>query len=324
MASICLYDMDFLHGSKFIPNLELMKIFNYYYSQGHIVNLAQKNENLDRYTKVIYFKNSPALIIPKKLKLSDERSVLYGYGFYNKFTPLREKIKNVPPNYLIYDTYSDKIKNIKKYEEIKKGALIRIENMDLTDFNKNKKNIYITDYNVCELNNSYSFLKEMNKEHNIYYLYSQKAKNQKSFEQFFTYMERSKTRLIADFDYDFSFFSKYMNESVSFMIRKNKKETDRIFFQRIINMILYNKQKSSKSLNLIYEEKINSIVEKEFKLVRLIPLLIEWGKSNTKKSFYDFNADKKDLVIELSKTYTYLRILLKQNPLSYNIQELDF
>ena len=55
MASICLFDIDFLYSSKFVPNLELMKIFNYYYQEGHVVNLGQKNENLDRYNQIIFF-----------------------------------------------------------------------------------------------------------------------------------------------------------------------------------------------------------------------------------------------------------------------------
>ena len=54
MASICLFDIDFLYSSKFVPNLELMKIFNYYYQEGHVVNLGQKNENLDRYNQIIF------------------------------------------------------------------------------------------------------------------------------------------------------------------------------------------------------------------------------------------------------------------------------
>ena len=56
MASICLYDIDFLHGQSFSPpNLELMKVFNYYFKKGNVVNLGMNGENLDRYNQIIFF-----------------------------------------------------------------------------------------------------------------------------------------------------------------------------------------------------------------------------------------------------------------------------
>ena len=167
MASICLFDIDFLYSSKFVPNLELMKIFNYYYQEGHVVNLGQKNENLDRYNQIIFFKDSPNISVPRGLDLSGDNKKIYGYGFYNRFIPLSEKYDNVPPNYLCYDIFNENIKNIKKYENIKKGSLVRIENEDFSDFSEDKKTFYIVDRNFSKLNNALSFVQKYYKQYSF-------------------------------------------------------------------------------------------------------------------------------------------------------------
>lgn len=50
MASICLFDMDLYYGIGYSPpNLELMKMADYFLEQGHIVNLGDPKEDLGRY-----------------------------------------------------------------------------------------------------------------------------------------------------------------------------------------------------------------------------------------------------------------------------------
>ena len=146
MASICLYDIDFLHGNSYsFPNFELMKVFNYHYQKGNIVILGKKNEDFGRFNQVIFFKQSENLLIPKNLKLYGEKNQIYGYGFYGKFKELKEEYQNIPPNFLIYDIVEDKIKNIKSYNKLKKSSIIRLENNDMSFFFSERNNIYIVD-----------------------------------------------------------------------------------------------------------------------------------------------------------------------------------
>ena len=277
MASICLFDIDFLYSSKFVPNLELMKIFNYYYQEGHVVNLGQKNENLDRYNQIIFFKDSPNISVPRGLDLSGDNKKIYGYGFYNRFIPLSEKYDNVPPNYLCYDIFNENIKNIKKYENIKKGNLVRIENEDFSDFSKDKKIFYIVDRNFSKLNNALSFVQ------------------------------------------------KYYNEKVIFTIQFREKETQKSLLKRIVSMILFAK-KNKHTLHLINDIQVNTITKQQFPLVEILQLLIHWAASSKNISFYDFTyvTEKNKKIIELSKEYSYLRLLLKQNPETFNSQDFDF
>jgi len=92
MASICLFDMDLCYGGGHSPpNLELMKVANYYLKKGHIVNLGSPKENFERYNQIIFFKDRPGTRIPKDLSLSGQNKQIYGYGFYNRFIPLDTK-----------------------------------------------------------------------------------------------------------------------------------------------------------------------------------------------------------------------------------------
>ena len=324
MASICLFDIDFLYSSKFVPNLELMKIFNYYYQEGHVVNLGQKNENLDRYNQIIFFKDSPNISVPRGLDLSGDNKKIYGYGFYNRFIPLSEKYDNVPPNYLCYDIFNENIKNIKKYENIKKGNLVRIENEDFSDFSEDKKTFYIVDRNFSKLNNALSFVQKYYKQYSFEFLHQQRYYDKDTFEKFFPYVTNA-NRPIIDFKFDIKFFKKYYNEKVIFTIQFREKETQKALLKRIVSMILFAK-KNKHTLHLINDIQVNTITKQQFPLVEILQLLIHWAASSKNISFYDFTyvTEKNKKIIELSKEYSYLRLLLKQNPETFNSQDFDF
>ena len=78
MASIALFDIDFWYGRKQYPNLELMKVFNYYYSQNHIVVFTKPNQDLERFNKIFYFFENTNIQIPKSLFISNDKSQCYG------------------------------------------------------------------------------------------------------------------------------------------------------------------------------------------------------------------------------------------------------
>lgn len=325
MASIGLYDIDFNHSSKFSINLELMKVFNYYYSKGNIVRLINKGENMDKYNKIIFFKQNPSCAIPKGLDFCGDKKIIHGYGFFNSFTPLKEEIAETPPDFMIYDVNSNRIKDIALYNKIKNNSLIRIENNDFTYFNEKATNIFIVDYNFLNLSQSESFLKE-HKKYSINFLWPLIAKNEQSIQIFFQYVYNSNRRLIIDFKFTYDFFMKYYYEPIVFQMKETTYDKNtQSFFKRFIKMILISKNEN-KPINL---HLINPtlIQKKDNKLYNIYSLIGKWGLNKTQESFYDFIKDNKkdyDNVENTLANNTEIRLLLKQNPKNYNIQNIDF
>lgn len=141
---IALYDMDLWHiAQKVLPNLELAKVANYHRQQGDMVTmLTPKTRDEGRFDKIIFFKERRRAE-GRDLKLSGPKREVYGQGFYNKFYPLDDKYTDVPPDYLIYEPYFDRLS--KEFKNLKKSSHIRIENRDLTYYHKDKLNLYIAD-----------------------------------------------------------------------------------------------------------------------------------------------------------------------------------
>ena len=325
MASICLYDVDLLHSSKFTPNLELMKVFNYYYSRGDIINLATKGENLSRYNQIIYFKQRPGTPFPKGLPFCGENIQIHGYGFYKKFTPLNDKFSGLPPNYLCYDLIEDKLKDLKLYNKIKKGSLIRIENNDFSDFKPEQKNIFIADFDVITLSAATDFFNEYHSNYNLNFLFSLVAKNEEDFLKIFPYVEYSNRRVVIDFPFSDEFFFKYFYEKVMFPITQHKgEENPNVFLQRISKMILAAKNVGKR---IDFEDyNPSKIVLKEKPIFFLLPYILNWNKEGLQETFFDFlrrRHNKEVLNIEQQITNRNLRLLLKQNPVNFDTQQLD-
>ena len=97
MATYGLYDCEMWHRGKTMPNLELMKVYNYHHSRGEIVRLLRPQDNTSTYTKVIYFKETDAEL-PKNLEVYGDNKDFYGYGFYKTFVPLDEIYTDTPPS----------------------------------------------------------------------------------------------------------------------------------------------------------------------------------------------------------------------------------
>ena len=319
MASIGLYDIDFLHGSKFSLNLELMKVFNYYHKRGHVVNLIKKNENLKRYNKIIFFKESPNLKIPKDLSLTGETKIIYGYGFYNRYIPLDDKFRDIPPDFLVYDIFEDKIKNIKLYKKIKKGSLVRVENEDYSGYNPDSKEIYIVDYDFTRLKNAEEFLQKYNK-HNIRFLHSLNFSDKDTFFKLFPYLYNCGRRLKIDFNFDKSFFEKYCNENLFFTL-KDMTTVQKI--ERIVKMGLIAK---SKSLSIDIDFSSSKTEIKKDPLLIMAKTLTQWSQSKEKISYHNFIKTSVDYdeIEKVLYEYPKLSFLSKQNPLTYDIQSIDF
>lgn len=325
MASICLYDVDFLHGSKFVPNLELMKVFNYYNKKGDIVNLAKKGENLGRYNQIIFFKNRSNTIFPKNISLHGDNIQIYGYGFYNRFIPLNDKFTNVPPSYLIYDIVQENIKNINLYNQIKKGSLIRVENNDFTDFKSEQKNIFVADNDFVYLPAAQDFIQKYKRDYNIKFLHSPIARDEETFLKFFSIIAASNKRFFIDYKMTTKTFLKYHYEKVIFSPEKFQDEHNpSIYLQRITKMILLAKYNNKP---LLFGNKSFTKIEKQkYILLNLFSPLMEWNKSLEPISFFEF-AEKQgmdmDKLNNLLANKRKLRLLLKQSPTTLNIQSFD-
>lgn len=314
MASICLYDIDFFHSQNFSPpNLELMKVFNFYYSNNHIVNFGEPNENLERYNQIIFFKANPNIRVPKALSLSGEKRQIYGYGFFNRFIPLKEQFKNLPPSYLPYEINEEKIKKISEYRKIKRNSIIRVENEDFCDFKKESKILYITDYNFLGLDNSFNFLKSYSSKYKIYFFYPLIAKSQEIFEQFFPLIKNSNRRIVVDFNFTEDFFKKYYYENILFSMQRLKEAPN--FLLNIIQMILYAKKENQSvcftSVNFSKQE-----IKKE-PLLKFWKCIVKWSYLKSDISCYDFLKQQSNFQEVENYLYTNssLRLLLKQAPI---------
>lgn len=326
MASICLYDIDFYHSSGFSPpNLELMKVFNYYYHNGNLVKFGKPNENFNRYNQTIFFKSNPNTKIPKTLNLSGENKQIYGYGFFRTFSPLKDKFSLMKPNYLPYDLEENKIKNLKLYNSIKKNSLIRVENEDLSDFKKDSSIIYISDYNFLNLSNATDFLNQYKKQYKIYFLYPLIANNEDTFRNFFSIAAISNRRLVINFKFSKEFFQQYYYENVLFTSEPYACETNpSVYLQRILTMILWAK-KEKRPIGFT-NKTFNKLEIKEKPLLSLWSHIYQWNFIKENINCYDYLSSIIGLEVleNLTSSKKNLRLLLKQNPESFDIKGVDF
>lgn len=326
MASICLYDIDFWHGQNFSPpNLELMKVFNYYYKKGDLIKFGKPKENFDRYNQTIFFKSNPNTKIPKALNLAGEDKQIYGFGFFKEFSPLADKFSKIEPNYLPYDLEEDKIKNIKLYNHIKKNSLIRVENKDFSDFKKDCNTIYIADYDFLNLSNADDFIKQFKRDYNIKFLYPLITNNVEQFEKFFSIAIISNRRLVVNFKFTKDFFKKYYYENIFFSAEPFECETNpSIYLQRILKMLLWAKNEQ-KSISFT-SKTFNKIELKEKPLLSLSDYIYKWGYIKSDISCYDYliSVMDRDFLENLIANKRNLRLLLKQSPRTFDIKNVDF
>lgn len=325
MASILLYDIDFLHSNVFVPNLELMKVFNYYNQRGDIVRLAGKKENFDLYKKIIYFKQNPNLTIPKSLKLSGEKVLLHGYGFNKNFSSLKEDINSLPPSYIIYDLNLKSNKKEKSYEDIKNNALVRIENNDITDIDACSKQLFIADYEPLRLPNFKNFIMNFYKDYKIKFCWNISVNSEKLFEEWFWLFSASGRRPIVNFKFSKDFFKKYYYEPIFFNMGKTEYDKNlSTLIERLITMILYAKSENKKISFL--EKPISKTEIKKEPLLMLFSYLRKWGMSKTTDSFYKYYdvLNKEPKLYSLLEEYSKIRLLLKQNPQNFDNKNVDF
>lgn len=308
---IGLYDIDLWHGKKPVPNLELMKIYNYYYKKGDRVVMLKPEDDITPFSHIFYFKEKTNTIIKNSLDLSNEKCSILGTGFYGKTPCLKPEIHCLPPAYEPYDIYSYKLKVSKGYDVFKRSSLVRVETNDYAGFNKDNKNIYIADSNFLYSAGAESFLQE-NKNHNFLFFNPLLAKDRETALLFSRYSILFNRDIVIDFPFDKEFFLENIKEKFIFPCKYNGNERVENFLLRTTKMALIYKNK-----NVYF--RING----KFPNTPAAQYINQWIRSPQRISYAELFKDNTKALKELNGLNTELRLLLKQNPLKININLID-
>lgn len=305
--TIGLYDIDLWHGSCKYPKLELMKIYNYCYQNGQKVIMMQPNMDEGRFDKIFYFKEYPSTHIPKTLVLTGEKKKIYGYGFYKRFIPLSEKYNNIPPTFLPYDSYSNKLTNKSTYETMRKSSLIRLENSDFSGFVKDAKKCYIADFNPAQEKTLFPFLEKYPdiKKNFIHQLI---IKSQEQFETLLKFSPKIENRFVIDFPFDDNFFFKYLDTNIVLYDNLYSDKDVEKYLVRLATICLCSKGYGRKPQ--LSGPIVNNEIEK---------MILKWAKDKENStSFYEYY---KEIPNGISQK---LRLLLKTKPSAFRSQSFDF
>lgn len=298
--NIALYDIDLYHApERHKPNLELMKTYNYYYKDNHKITLVKPSDDLTRFSKIIYFKDSHFNFFPKT-NLSEGKAILYGQGFYNYFESLPSDIHNSPPSYLPYDLVSEKITGV-KYEHLKQNSIVRLENKDISGFKEKTNSIYFVDQDIASLDFSDFFHEYHN--YNFYFYTAPRCHTLKQFEEMEKFSNLIRTSISIDFKYNKDFIDKYAN-SIAYPCYPIENEDNDIAVQRIIKTILLLKKK-----NLRFKTRTTYI-----KRNTLLDYIVNWGCAAVSLSYFEYYKDTPNALSLANAAPAQSRLLLKTKP----------
>lgn len=308
---IGLYDIDLHHSPNPVLNLELMKIFNYYYSKGLKITMMRPQDDEGRFSKIIYFKDSPALQIPKGLVLTGNNKHIYGYGFYNSVSPLPQPLCAAAPSFLPYDPYMNKIYSTKYYNSIKNSSLIRIETNDFTGVKEGSKKIYLVDRNPARLD-LIGFISKFPENQKFYLLHNLYINSLEDYNRLKANAHQFMCPFSINFPFDGQFFLTHHDESFAYDMKKFPNESTDNFLRRIIQMIL------------IFKRDENRGFRYGFKRNDLLGRIFQWGDSDCSLSYCEYYKNCKEALKEAESLPKEIRLLLKQKPKNYNPITLDF
>lgn len=308
--TIGLYDLDLWHGKKSCPNLELMQIYNYFYTNNHIVRLLKPNDSTTQYSKIFYFKDNATTKIPRKLTLSGADKNLSGFGFFGKNQKLNPAISQMAANYKPYVPWTNKLKA--NFDDLQKSSYVRLETENFGDYDPSKKIIYFADNNFLELPNAFDFLDEHLQKHEFNFVHTPKIKDDKKLSAAARYFELLHCPCQINYLFSTQIFLEYsLNYHVSFPFYQFPTETQNEYLMRIIKMGLWYK-KHNKSC--FYYYKANSSP---------MTFLHKWIQQKDKNSFYQAHNERPQIIQWIESQPYELRYLLKTSPdqlTEYNIQ----
>ena len=308
MATYGLYDCELWHRGKTMPNLELMKVYNYHHSRGEIVRLLRPQDNTSTYTKVIYFKETDAEL-PKTLEVYGDNKDFYGYGFYKTFIPLDEIYTDTPPSYTIYEPYEDKFK-ISYSRFFKKGSFIRLENEDFSGYNPKSSYIFVADHNVLSLPKVEDFLQSYKKQ-NIYFCRGASVNNINELKIIYPYRNIIKNKIILQYPLTEEIVKNFHEVYIPIDKPLNK-ETNEQYLIRVVNLALYFK----------IHNKLPYLIN-----VPTAPKEAQWiikWITNSNDSFNHYYALNPPIMKWLQQQNSELRNLLKTKPSNFTEQDFQW
>lgn len=149
MATIGLMDLDLHFGRSFSLSLPLMHAYTKLMNEGHQVIMMKPYEKTGRYNKILYFKDNPNLIIPKKMVINTDKGQFYGYGFYGK-SGLKEETLKAEPSFTPYDLMSASLKGKRIYNNVKANSLVDWREKDFSLVKQGKTATYVIDRNFLD------------------------------------------------------------------------------------------------------------------------------------------------------------------------------
>ena len=308
MATIGLYDIDLWHKGRSAPNLELMKIYHYFKNNNQIVKMMRPQENEGRYNSIIYFKDNPNTQIPRSLILNGDKKTVYGYGFYNIYSPLKPEMAECAPSYDLYDPVSYKLSiPNQSYDELKKNSLIRLESNDFSDYKKDRMKMTFVDHNFFYVDGAYDCLLDF-KNHRFSFYHPLWVKDAETFYKFERFCTLINSYIIIDFRYDENFFfENFSNPSIIFKFEKRPEETILNYQLRYVKMGIFYKKAGIRMKFPFHPQPVDDLDKK----------IIEWLKSASRESFVTTYPNVVNVPSEL-------RVLLKQDPKKIESSHLDF
>jgi hypothetical protein len=311
MATIGLYDIDLWHRGKAFPNLELMQYYNYYNKNDYGL-MMKPTDPIGRCNRIIYFKDNPNVDLPKTLDVFGPNKEIYGYGFFKSVDPLPPEVAKVPPSYIAYAPYVNKVSNQSEFSRMQRSSYIRIETNNMADMKPNAQFIYIADRNICYLPDSYDFILE-NKNKGIFFAHTNFITDLETANKFSRFFPIFKTGIIIDFRYPEDFFFEYYKENVIFGLGKRPDEDTTRYLIRLVKMGLWFKSTGA-SFRMGYNISLNGEEGK----------VIEWLRQNpVKTSYMEFRKDDAAAQKFILNCPSELRLLLKQDPKTITRSNLD-
>lgn len=311
MSTIGFYHMDLWHSSAAVPNLELIKIYSYFYNKGDQVIMMKPQDNIERFNCIYFFKDTQKPLGKEaSLKLSVNRKELMGYGFFGKTEKLKPEIFNQPLNYSCYDAVSYKLSVKSKYNDIVKNSLVRIETEDYTDYKKDKNRIYICDNNLTSLPNAPDFLQEY-KQHTFCPLFPVRL-NKKNIETYVRYENLIQSQLALDV-YDAELFKEYyMDKHISFGLGIFPNENEEHYIKRLLVIgLMFKNQKT------IPNQRLWAPPRGKAESIYMWIMKKDWS------SYMNFYKDDKEKQKEILNAPAGLRSLYKTNPLKITPSTFD-
>ena len=312
MSSIGLYHLDLWHSiGSAVPNLELIKIFSYFYNRGDQITMVRPQDPLERFNKVFFFKDSKNVLGKEaSSKLIIENKTLMGYGFFGKTERLKPEIFNQKLNYKCYDEVSWKLSNKADYPNIVKNSFVRFETEDFTDYKPERPLIYINDENLAAVPQVFDLLQQY-KNHTFCPLHSIKI-NDENIEQFMRYDDLIRGIYSCN-DYSPDLFREYhSNKKIVFNLSQHSRETEMHYAKRLMVMGLMFKNKK------VTPRPLAGITKKG-----MTEKISNWILKNDQRSFMAYYSDDKEVQKMIVNAPSEIRLLYKTNPLTITSSTFD-